>query len=60
MKQVGFGKGQGFTHEASQPLAQSVEPTLDMTGLSTVLAHRLRTKQSENVVVGFSVSLRRG
>jgi hypothetical protein len=36
---LGFGKGQGFTDETGQTLAQGIEPALDVIGLATVLAH---------------------
>jgi hypothetical protein len=51
MKQVGLGKRQGFTNEASQALAQGVEPALDMGGLPAVFTKRLMPVRVKNVLV---------
>jgi hypothetical protein len=51
MELVGLGKGQGFADKASQALAQSIEPTLDMRRLSARLTDRVMAIQGENGLV---------
>jgi hypothetical protein len=41
MKTIGFGERQRFAQKASQPLAQGVEPTLNMVRFAAVFANRL-------------------
>jgi hypothetical protein len=51
MKTVGFGKREGFAHEAGQPLAQGIEPALDMVGFAAVFANRLMAVSGENAPI---------
>lgn len=60
MSRIGLGKGQGFANKACQALTQGIEPTLDMTGLTSVLAHRLMAVTRENPLVGIPKITERG
>ena len=53
MKLIGFGKGKGFAHKASQSLTQGVVPALNMCRFASLFANRvvLRRQMSEDCIV---------
>lgn len=57
---IAFGKGQRFTGEASQALAQGVEPALDMRRLPGLLVHRVMPSSIKDTLIGCPAIAERG
>lgn len=53
VEDIGFGKGQGLTHEPCQSLPQRVDPSLYMGRFAALLAHALVGFTGEDVLIRF-------
>ena len=51
MKPIRLGERQGFANEASQPLPQGIEPTLNMVGLAAIFTRRLMAVSGKDALI---------